>query len=210
MTKLINIDSSYPIDKIMPYCTEAITDTRPGAINMSPLKWETNPSSFLYLLYIEKRYDGPGNGYIIYEKDNKILCGGGFSVSDIDENITHLSSRSYSIPSVLLPRIHGKIHDLAIDISIAAGRQGAFNSVNEYNKHFIEKYTAINDPTRYPGYFIQDGKHYAKSGIRIHPMISAGPLCIKGTKQWITYMIWNEEYRETFVNTIKKNQWIEQ
>lgn len=209
MNVLQRIDSSYPIDKILPYCNEALTDDRPGAVNMSPVNWETNTASFLYLLYIEKRYDGPGNGYIIYEQDNRILCGSGFSVSDIDEHMTHLSSRSYSIPSVILPKVHGQIHDLAIDISIEIGRYGAFDSANEYNKRFAERYTAINNPKNHKGYFMKDGKHYAKPGIRIHPMTPAGPLILKGTKQWITYMIWNEDHRESFVNTIKKIEWIE-
>lgn len=193
----------------MPYCNEALSDPRPGAANMSPVNWETNTSSFLYLLYTEKRYDGPGNGYVIYEQNDRILCGGGFSVSDIDENMTHLSSRSYSIPGVVLPRIHGEIQDLAVDISTEAGRFGAFSSANEYNLRFISGFEKINDPKSYSTYEFKDGKHYGKPGIRIHPMSPAGPLRIKGTKQWILYTIWNEDYRESFVNTLKNIQWME-
>ena len=209
MLVLHRIDSSYPIDKLLPFCNEALTDSRPGAQNMLPTNWETNTASFLYLLYVEKRYDGPRNGYLIYEQDNRILCGSGFSVSDIDSKMTHLSSRSYSIPSVTLPRIHGQIHDLAIDISIEEGQYGAFDSADEYNKRFAEKYTAINDPKNHKGYFMKDGKHYAKPGVRIHPMVPAGPLLLRGTKQWITYMIWNESHRQTFLNTLEKIKWVE-
>jgi hypothetical protein len=209
MKQFLTIDSSYPIDKLLPFCNCSINDNRPGAQNMSPVGWEDNGASFLYLLYIEKRYDGAGNGYIIYIEDDEILCGGGFSESNIDAHMTHLSSRSYTVPGLLLPRIHGKIHDLAIDISIEVGRYGAFDSANEYNKHFAEKYTAVNDPKNHPGYFMQDGKHYAKPGVRIHPMTPAGPLYLKGTKQWITYMIWNEAHRESFLQTLETIKWIE-
>lgn len=203
MKKLVRIDSSYPIDKILPFCNQAITDNRPGAANMSPIDWENNPASFLYLLYNEKRYDGLGNGYILHIEDDQILCGGGFSVSDIDPNMTHLSSRSYTIPGVVLPRVHGDIHTMAIDISENEGRHGAFSSANEYNKRFIPGFLKINDPTNYPKYFFKDGKHYGKPDFRIHPMEPAGPLILKGTKQWILYMIWNEAHRASFLSVLE-------
>lgn len=210
MKKLLRIDSSYPIDKILPFCNHAIDDPRPGAVNMTPVDWENNKSSFLYLLYIEKRYDGPGNGYIIYTEDDEILCGGGFSVSDIDPYMTHLSSRSYTIPGVVLPRIHGDIHSMSIDISMEEGRHGAFSSANEYNKRFIPGFLKINDPKNYPTYEFKDGKHYGKPGIRIHPMEPAGPLLLKGTKQWILYMIWYEEHRPHFQSVLDNIRWTEQ
>jgi len=209
MIKLQKIDSSYPIEKIIAFCDEAIADTRPGAQNMSPIDWENNPSSFLYLLYCEKRYDGEGNGYVICEKDDKIICGSGFSASDIDEKMTHLSSRSYTIPGIRVPRIHGAIHDFAVDTSIEAGRYGAFSSLNEYNKRFVEGYLYLNDPKNHKQYHVVDGKHYAKPGVRIHPMEAAGPLRLKGTKQWITYMIWNESHRDVFLSTLTKIKWEE-
>jgi hypothetical protein len=207
MTQFLRIDSSYPIDKLLPFCNRSINDTRPGADNMSPVGWEENKASFLYLLYGEKRYNGNGNGYIIYVDDGEILCGGGFSRSNIDPHMTHLSSRSYTIPGLILPRIHGQIHDLAIDISIESGQYGAFDSANEYNMRFAEKYSTINDPKNHPGYFMQDGKHYAKPGVRIHPMTPDGPFLINGTKQWITYMIWNEAHRASFLKTLENIRW---
>lgn len=203
MTDLQRIDSCFPIDKIMPFCEEAIDDPRPGAENMHPIDWENNKASFLYLLYIEKRYDGNGNGYVIHTRDNRIVCGSGFSVSDIDEKMTHLSSRSYTVPGLRLPRIQGFIHDFAIDTSKAEGRYGAFSSLNEYNKRFVDGYLYLNDPKNHKGYYYEDGKHYAKPGVRIHPMEAAGPLLLKGTKQWITYMIWNEDHREKFLHTLE-------
>ena len=118
MINLEKIDSRYPIEKILPFCEESIGDARPGASNMNPADWENNKASFLYLLYIEKRYNGKGNGYIIYKKNDRILCGSGFSASDIDENITHLSSRSYTVPGIRLPRVQGAIH-----ASIVTGKQ---------------------------------------------------------------------------------------
>lgn len=205
--QLTKIDSSFPFEKILPFCEESIGDDRPGAVNMSPVNWENTPSSFLYLLYKEKRYDGKGNGYIIYERSDRILCGGGFSVSDIDDRMTHLSSRSYTVPDVRLPRVHGAIHDMSIDLSIEAGRSGAFSSLNEYNAHKIPGYININDPKNYPTYFMENGKHYAKPGVRIHPnMKMFGPMLLKGTKQWIAYMIWEESHRKDFEKIIENLQ----
>ncbi len=210
MKKLLRIDSSYPIDRLLPFCNHAIGDSRPGAANMTPIDWENNTASFLYLLYIEKRYDGEGNGYIIYTEDDDILCGGGFSVSDIDQYMTHLSSRSYTIPGVVLPRVHGDIHTMSIDISMEEGRHGAFSSANEYNKRFIPGFLKINDPKNYPKYYFEDGKHYGKPGFRIHPMEPAGPLLLKGTKQWILYMVWNEDHRSDFLKVLETIKWIEE
>jgi hypothetical protein len=209
MIDLEKIDSSYPLEKILPFCEASLGDPRPGAENMSPVGWEKNKSSFLYLLYVEKRYNGNGNGYIIYKKDGRILCGSGFSVSDIDEKMTHLSSRSYTVPGVTFPRVQGAIHDLAVDISMENGRFGAFSSMNEYNYRLCPRYIEINDPINHPGYFMENGKHFAKPGVRIHPMQSDGPFKIRGAKQWIGYMIWNEEHRESFLQTLESIKWDE-
>ena len=208
MTKLLRIDSSYPIDKILPFCREAIDDARPGASNMSPENWAMKPYSFLYLLYIEKRYDGPENGYIIHERDGRILCGGGFSVSDIDPRMTHLSSRSYTIPGIHLPRVHGAIHDMSIDISREVGMAGAFSSMNEYNKHEIPRYMELNDPKNHPNYYYEDGKHYAKPGVRIHPMTPyEQPVRVRGSKQWIAYMMWDKSHEPKFLETLENVLW---
>lgn len=210
MIDLEKIDSTYPIEKILPFCEASLGDPRPGAQNMSPVGWEENPASFLYLLYKEKRYDGKGNGYVIYKKDDKILCGNGFSVSDIDEKMIHTGSRSYTVPGITLPRVQGAMHDLAVDISMENGRFGAFSSVNECNARLYPRYIKINDPKNHPGYFMENGKHYAKPGVRIHPtMQSAGPLRIRGVKQWIGYIIWNESHRESFLQTLESIKWDE-
>jgi hypothetical protein len=203
MKKFLRIDSSYPIDKILPFCEHSINDPRPGASNMSPVNWENNNASFLYLLYHEKRYDGAGNGYIIYTEDDHILCGAGFSVSDIDPYMTHLSSRTYTIPGIVLHKAHGDIHTMSIDISEEEGRYGAFSSVNEYNKKLFYGYARLNDPKNYPKYFMKDGKHYGKPNIRIHPMEPFGPVMLKGTKQWMQYILWNEAHRASFVSVLE-------
>lgn len=209
MKKYTRIDSSYPIEKLLPFCDHAINDPRPGAQNMSHVNWEENKSSFLYLLYVEKRYNGLGNGYIVYSEDDKILCGEGFSSSDIDPEMTHLSSRSYTIPGIVLPMVHGDIYSMSVDISREEGRHGAFASVNEYNKKLFYGYGKLNDPKNYPTYRYEDGKHYGKPGIRIHPMEPAGPINLRNTKQWILYMIWNEEHREKFLHTLDSVKWID-
>ena len=210
MIDLEKIDSTYPIEKILPFCEASLGDPRPGAQHMSPVGWEENPASFLYLLYKEKRYDGAGNGYAIYKKDDKILCGNGFSVSDIDEKMTHTGSRSYTVPGFTLPRIQGALNDFAVDNSMENGRFGSFSSVNEYNIRLYPRYIALNDPKNHPGYFMENGKHYAKPGVRIHPNLqSAGPLRIRGVKQWIGYFIWNEAHRESFLQTLESIKWVE-
>jgi hypothetical protein len=203
MKKFVRLDSSYPIDKILPFCNHALNDTRPGAANMTPIDWENNPASFLYLLYKEKRYDGEGNGYIIYTEDDHILCGSGFSVSDIDPYMTHLSSRSYTVPGVFLPMVHGDIFSMSVDISMEEGRHGAFSSVNEYNKKLFYGYGKLNDPKNFPTYEFKDGKHYARPGVRIHPMEPFGPVMLKGTRQWMQYMIWNEAHRASFLSVLE-------
>lgn len=208
MKKLLRIDSSYPVDKLLPFCNYAVNDSRLGASNMSPIDWENNNASFLYLLYHEQRYDGLGNGYIIYTEDDKILCGSGFSVSDIDPCMTHLSSRSYTIPGVVHPMIHGDIHSMSIDISREEGRHGAFSSVNEYNKKLFYGYGKLNDPKNFSTYEFKDGKHYARPGVRIHPMEPAGPVILKGTKQWMQYMIWNEAHRSKFLEVLESIKWV--
>jgi hypothetical protein len=203
MKKLVRIDSSFPIDKILPFCNHSINDSRPGAINMNPGDWENNNACFLYLLYHEKRYDGLGNGYIIYIEDDQILCGSGFSVSDIDPFMIHLSSRSYTVPGVVLPMIHGDIFSMSVDISMEEGRHGAFSSVNECNKKLFYGYGKLNDPKNFPTYELKDGKHYARPGVRIHPMEPFGPVMLKGTKQWMQYMIWNTEHRPKFLKVLE-------
>lgn len=211
MNMLRRIDSSYPIDKLLPFCKHALSDSRPGAQNMSPVNWETNNASFLYLLYIEKRYDGNCNGYFIHERDNTILCGNGFSASDLDPKMTHLNSRCYTIPGVQLPRIHGEITDLIVDISIREGQQGAYTSFNDYNKRLVDGYMYINEPSSHKRYFMENGKHYARPGVRIHPMTKGKvPYLLKGTKQWIIYMIWEESYRETFESMMHNLRWTTQ
>jgi hypothetical protein len=210
MKKFVIIDSSYPIEKLLPFCDHAITDPRPGAENMSPVDWEENKASFLYLLYCEKRYNGLGNGYIIYIENDNILCGSGFHESSIDSNMTHLSSRSYTIPGIQRPRAHGDIHTMAIDRSIEIGRHGAINTVNEYNRRFLN-YIAINDPANYPKYYYKDGKHFGKPNFRIHPykLPDNGPFKINYTKQWMLYMMWNEHYEETFKKILENVRWID-
>lgn len=204
------IDSTYPIDQLLPFCNHAIDDPRPGATNMSPINWENTRSSFLHALYVQKRYDGLGNGYILYRRDGEILCGGGYHESNIDSHMTHLSSRSYTIPGMQLARAHGDIHTIAIDRSIEAGRYGAINTANEFNKRLLG-YLAINDPSNYPKYYYEDGKHFGKPNFRIHPytLPDNGPFKINYTKQWMLYMIWNEHYKETFKKILEDVRWID-
>jgi hypothetical protein len=51
------IDSSYPLLPLISFCSKSLDDIRPNAINMNPIDWENKSYTFLYLLYIEKRFD---------------------------------------------------------------------------------------------------------------------------------------------------------
>jgi hypothetical protein len=104
--------------------------------------------------------------------------------------------------------VHGALNDYAIDASMENGRFGSFSSVNEYNVKYILGYIALNDPKTHPAYFMENGKHYAKPGVRIHPNLqSAGPLRIRGAKQWIGYHIWHEAHRKSFLKTLESIKW---
>ena len=109
-----------------------------------------------------------------------------------------------------LARVHGDIHTIAIDRRIEAGRYGAINTANEFNKRLL-RYLAINDPANYPKYYYEDGKHFGKPNFRIHPytLPDNGPFKINYTKQWMLYMIWNENYEDTFKKILEDVRWID-
>lgn len=204
MRTLERIDSSYPLEKILPFCRDAIDDARPGAENMSPEEWGKKPHTFLYLLYIEKRFDGPKSGYIICKENDKIICGQGFYLSEID-NMVCCGVRSYTILGENCVNTHGDIKDMVFDIAKEAGARGCFFSFNEYNKRYVDGYIKINDPHNFStSYQDEQGQWWSKQGRKIHPFSAYGPILLKGTKQWIIYHLWDQTQEQQLLEELRK------
>ncbi len=177
----IKIDSNYPIYTLLEFCSHATNDSRNGAVNMDPVDWENKPHTFLYLLYKEKRFDGPNNGYIVYQEKGKILCGQGYYLSDID-NMICCGVRSYTIPGANCSLKHADIKDIVFAKSKEKELMGCFYSMNEYNKSYVDGYVRINDPKNFStSYMDETGQWWSKNGRKIHPFKPYGPISLKGT-----------------------------
>lgn len=204
MRTLERIDSSYPIDKLVDFCKGAESDARDAAHNMVFNDWENKPHTFLYLLYKEKRFDGPKNGYIICKENDKIICGQGFYLSDID-NMVCCGVRSYTILGENCVNTHGDIKDMVFDIAKEAGARGCFFSFNEYNKRYVDGYIKINDPCNFStSYQDEQGQWWSKQGRKIHPFSAYGPILLKGTKQWIIYHLWDQTQEQQLLEELRK------
>ncbi len=193
MRTIHRINSSYPIEDLIDFCKKSEQDGRPAAENMVYGHWENKPHTFLYLLYNEKRFDGPENGYVICKEDGNVICGQGFYLSEI-ENMMCCGVRSYTIPGAHCAHIQGDMNDVVFDIARSVGVDGCFYSLNEYNLRFVDGYIKINDPKNFPSSYRDDtGQWWSKPGRRIYPFKSYGPIYLKGTKQWIIYHLFDEE-----------------
>jgi len=207
MRSLHRIDSSYPIQELLDFCEESRGDLRGGSGNMDPDDWENKPGSLLYLLYKEKRFDGFGNGYIICKENERIICGAGFYLSDIDKMVC-FGVRSYTIPGANCSTTHGDIKDLVFDIAREEGLYGGFTSFNEYNKRYVDRFVKINDPSNIKNAYQDDtGQWWAKPGRKISPCKSYGPVKLKETKQWIVYHLCNQDAETYVLNEFKKIDW---
>ena len=192
MRTIHRIDSSYPIEDLIDFCKKSEQDNRPAAENMVYDDWENKPHTFLYLLYKEKRFDRPENGYVICKEDGNVICGQGFYLSEI-ENMMCCGVRSYTIPGAHCAHIQGDMNDVVFDIARSVGVDGCFYSLNEYNLRFVDGYIKINDPTNFPSSCRDDtGQWWSKPGRKIYPFKSYGPIHLKGTKQWIIYHLFDE------------------
>ena len=192
MRTIHRIDSSYPIEHLIDFCKKSEQDHRPAAENMVYDDWENKPHTFLYLLYKEKRFDRPENGYVICKEDGNVICGQGFYLSEI-ENMMCCGVRSYTIPGAHCAHIQGDMNDVVFDIARSVGVDGCFYSLNEYNLRFVDGYIKINDPTNFPSSCRDDiGQWWSKPGRKIYPFKSYGPIHLKGTKQWIIYHLFDE------------------
>lgn len=210
MRTIHRIDSSYPIDDLIPFCKEAENDHRSGAENMVYHDWENKPHTFLYLLYKEKRFDGPDNGYLICKENNKIVCGNGFYLSEIDKMMC-TAVRTYTVFGENCAHNQGDFNDIICDVARKVGARGIFFSVNEYNKRYLEGYAKINNPKNHPNsYRDETGQWWAKQGRRIYPNSSYGPIRLKETKQWIVYHLLDMSEQELLLEELRKFDWNEE
>lgn len=209
MRTIHRIDSSYPIEDLKHFCKKAENDSRPATENMVYEDWETKPNTFLYLLYKEKRFDGPENGYFICKENGEIICGQGFYLSEI-ENMMCCGVRSYTILNSHCAHIQGDMNDLVFDIARSVGVKGCFYSLNEYNMRFVDGYVKINDPKNFPRSYQDDsGQWWSKLDRRIYPMTAYGPIHLKGTKQWIIYHLFDRKDEPELLENLKKIDWKE-
>lgn len=205
---MIRIDSNYPIEEIIEFCKESQNDTRPGAINMDFVEWESKPHTLLYLLYKEKRFDGPTNGYVICKKDNRIVCGQGFYASEINRMVC-IASRSYTVPGINYYALQGDIKDFILDIVKENNMAGCFISMNEYNKRFVNGYTKINDPANFKTSFCdENGQWWTRKNRKITPPVAYhSPIILNHVKQWIVYHLWDFSYEIQLKAKLKTIEW---
>lgn len=212
------VDSSYPIDKLMPFCEAAINDDRPAAVNMRPEDWQNRPNTFLYCLYIEKRYDGNRACYYIYRENGKIVAGHGYYPFEADPNM-YVQSRVYSIPSHIKPLGRSKLTtsnmlgSLLADKALTQNYIGSIISLEHYNEQLADKIVRITQPHRYPNYYfdtqIVNGRvikprHYKDYGLRTQPMKKYGTCMIKGVPQIVIYHLFDEDYRDELFKNLDK------
>jgi hypothetical protein len=209
---MIRIDSSYPIEEILEFCRESQDDPREGAANMDFIDWENKPHTLLHLLYKEKRFDGPANGYVIYKKDGRIICGQGFYASEIDRMVC-MGSRSYTVQNIGINcyAIHGDIKDFTFEVARENGMAGFFISMNEYNKRFVDGYNKINDPANFKTSFCdENGQWWARKDRKISPTVPYhSPIKLNHVKQWIIYHLWDPSYKDQLYANLKSLEWVD-
>ena len=207
------IDSSYPLVPLYNYCLKSLDDKRPNAVNMDPIDWENKPHTFLYLLYKEKRFDGPKSGYLLYYKQGEIVAGTGWYPSDWDDNM-FVQTRAYVTPGHL-KNLSTKnailTNDLMFyieDCAIKQGYKGGIVSVEKYNKHIIDLGLKLNNPSRYPLYRKEekDGiilKEWREPCVRMREGFYAGLYNIRNTEQHVYYQLFDKGYKDQFLEKIR-------
>jgi hypothetical protein len=193
------IDSNYPIDKIIEFCSHSKVDPLPGAVNMSIDDWENKNYTLLYTLYKQKRYDDPSkSAYLGIEFAGKIIAAGGYYPLDSDPNIAILMSRMYTIPKARNQAVHGKFLFPRIMSEVAElNYQAGLVSYNQYN---LWMRTALMRASSGRGIFL---------GIKTPDEYRGWtdieqPLMIKNTPQWCLYKLFNPTYLPIFLKSIDK------
>jgi len=210
------IDSTFPLNIMLEFCKQSIGDKRPNAVNMDPIDWGTKPNTLLYLLYKEKRFDGPKSGYLIYINTNKIVAGMGFYPSDWDKNI-FVQSRAYTVPGHLKglgvknATLTNDLTWFMEDVTINAGYKGGCVSFEEYNKKLLDACIRINNPNKYSNYkkVLVDGivkEEYRDTGKRMREQKYAGVFKIKNILQHVMYYLYTPTYEEEFLEKLNTCQ----
>lgn len=193
------IDSNFPIEKVIEFCSHSKVDPMPGATNMSVDNWENKNYTLLYTLYKQKRYDDPTKaGYLGIEFAGKIVAAAGYYPLDKDENTAILMSRMYTIPRARNQALHGKFLFPRIMSEVTSlGYKAGLVSYNHYNlwiKTALLRASAgkgiflgIKTPDDYRGWNDIDQ-----------------PLLIKYTPQWCLYKIFDPVYLPIFLKNIDK------
>ena len=176
---------------------------------MDPIDWENKPHTFLYLLYKEKRFDGPKAGYAIYTEGKEIVAGMGWYPSDWDDNI-YVQSRAYTIPGYLkntsvknAPLTNGLTWFIE-DNTMLQGYKGGCTSVEAYNKKIIDTAIKLNTPNRYPLYRKSGRIEYREPGVRMRQQKYAGKYNIKNTEQHVMYFLFDPTYEQEFIRKINE------
>ena len=214
------IDSSYPLLPLIEFCSNSLGDLRPNAINMDPIDWKNKSHTFLYLLYVEKRFDGPRAGYLLYRDKGEIVAGVGWYPSNWDNNI-YVISRLYTIPGHLKGlslKEASSPNDLlfaAEDFCVRAGFLGVCHTTELYNVSLVDRSVKLNDKSRYPDYHnvtetisgrVLITKEFRKPNVRMRTVKKIGPYFIKNTNQLIFYGLFDPTYEEEFLEKLNTCQ----
>jgi hypothetical protein len=178
-----NISDS-TIDQIKIFCQQALYENKHEArLNMQVENWQNSPSSLLYLLLQEKRFDIKNGGLTLLMCDNSIIAISGYYRSDFDSNIFIMGVRSWVlkkyrfhllIAKYLLPYHLNKIQQMN-------GHTAAI-TFNEATKSFAFLIERSNkNVTKENKFFF--GKEYPE--IYKDMVLIREPMKIKNVKQWV-------------------------
>jgi len=210
------VNSSFPLLHMLEFCSNAIGDDRPNAVNMDPIDWENKPHTLLYLLYKEKRFDGPRAGYAIKTEGGRIVTGHGWYPSDWDSNI-YVQSRAYQVPGYLRSKglgltasaITSELFFVLEDCAIQQGYLGGTVTLEHYNESFLHKGVKLNDPSRYPEYSEERKgnlivKQYRKPGVRMRQSkMCEGTYLIRNAEQFVYYYLFDWTYEKQFLENLE-------
>lgn len=201
------IDSSYPIDKLIKFCKEAIDYKIPATVNLQYENWESKPHTLLYVFYIEKRFDGDESGYFIYKKQENIIAGCGHYPFDIDRNM-YCQGRGFTVKRTT------DFHKLSYAISddcLSFGYKGGVSTFEPHNLDFAKKLVRVSEQKKGVHY----KKHrsgekvirhtYKKLGRRFIPFeMYDGRINYRNCEQYVTYHLFDEGYEKTFTKNLNK------
>lgn len=171
-------------EKLKLFCQLAVDENKHEARNnMQVEDWESNPSSLLYLLMIEKRFSKSCGGLQLLVEDNEIIAVSGYYRSDFSAEIYLMGVRSWVLKKQrfnLLVASHLLPFQLK-QIEIRGGCSAAI-SFNESTKSFgklIER-SNRNSEAKLKFFF---GENYPE--IYKDMILWDRPVRIKNVKQWV-------------------------